>query len=135
MTELLSSDTLVNMMTVYGCQPLVRLVQGLRCRQKGRPNSNVISVYYHCVSDAPLKHLKYLYKYKNVAQFNHDLEVFAKAFEPLTIDDFLKFSESGARHRKQPILITFDDGLREVRDVVAPLLLRKGIPATFFVTR
>lgn len=32
------------------------------------------------------------------------------------------------------MLLTFDDGLREIKDVVAPILLRRGIPAVFFVT-
>jgi peptidoglycan/xylan/chitin deacetylase (PgdA/CDA1 family) len=31
-------------------------------------------------------------------------------------------------------LLTFDDGLREIDDVIAPFLLRKGIPATFFIS-
>ncbi|MGO9138315.1 MAG: polysaccharide deacetylase family protein [Syntrophales bacterium] len=34
---------------------------------------------------------------------------------------------------KNPMLLTFDDGFREMHDTVAPILLRKGVSATFFV--
>jgi peptidoglycan/xylan/chitin deacetylase (PgdA/CDA1 family) len=30
--------------------------------------------------------------------------------------------------------LTFDDGLREIYDVIAPILLEKGVPATFFIS-
>jgi peptidoglycan/xylan/chitin deacetylase (PgdA/CDA1 family) len=35
---------------------------------------------------------------------------------------------------RDALLLTFDDGFREMQEVVAPILLAKGIPATFFVT-
>jgi peptidoglycan/xylan/chitin deacetylase (PgdA/CDA1 family) len=35
---------------------------------------------------------------------------------------------------RRSMLLTFDDGLREIKDVVAPILMRRGIPAVFFVT-
>ena len=31
-------------------------------------------------------------------------------------------------------LLTFDDGFREIYDIIAPILLDKGIPATFFIS-
>lgn len=34
---------------------------------------------------------------------------------------------------KNPFLLTFDDGLKEIYTVVAPILERKGIPAVFFL--
>lgn len=34
---------------------------------------------------------------------------------------------------KNAILLTFDDGFREMHDVVAPILLNKGVSATFFI--
>lgn len=31
------------------------------------------------------------------------------------------------------MFLSFDDGMREVADVIAPILLRRGVPATFFL--
>jgi peptidoglycan/xylan/chitin deacetylase (PgdA/CDA1 family) len=93
------------------------------------------SVYYHCVSNAQLPHLLYLYSHKNISQFEHDLDVLASTFEPVTLDQYIALPGSLCRRSKPPLLITFDDGLREVYDVAAPILLRKGIPATFFITK
>lgn len=125
----------VNIARIYCRPPILRFVQHGLCRQGARPNSRVLCVYYHCVSNAPLAHLKHLYAYKNVRQFNRDLEIFEDSFEPLEVNEFLNHTGIPRSKGKHPILITFDDGLREIYDVVAPLLLRKGIPATFFITR
>jgi peptidoglycan/xylan/chitin deacetylase (PgdA/CDA1 family) len=34
---------------------------------------------------------------------------------------------------KPSMILSFDDGLREVYDIIAPILVEKGIPATFFI--
>ena len=41
--------------------------------------------------------------------------------------------EGSGKLDRRCLHLTFDDGFRELHDVVAPILLRKGIPATFFV--
>ena len=89
--------------------------------------------YHHIVSDEDVLHIKYLYDYKNVSQFTNDLDILLKNFKPVSPDDLV---ESIQRQRKLPantFLLTFDDGFREVHDVIAPLLEAKGIPAIFFI--
>lgn len=88
----------------------------------------LIVPFYHIVSDEECKHIKYLYFYKNTKQFEQDLDFLLKNFCAVSIEDVHKGNIS-----KPSFLLTFDDGLREMESVVMPMLLRKGIPAVFFV--
>jgi peptidoglycan/xylan/chitin deacetylase (PgdA/CDA1 family) len=96
-------------------------------------DAGILVPYYHMVRDWDLPHVKHLYEHKNVKRFVDDLDFLGKTYTPITLQDLL---DSLYRGRKLPwnaMLLTFDDGFREMHDVVAPLLLKKGIHATFFV--
>ncbi|MBW6533892.1 MAG: polysaccharide deacetylase family protein [Mariniphaga sp.] len=84
--------------------------------------------FYHVVSDEKLPHILN-YPYRNVAQFENELDFFLKYFTPGSLLELKNGKCSG----KKVFHLSFDDGLRECYDVVAPVLLKKGIPATFFV--
>ena len=84
--------------------------------------------FYHVVSNDDLPHILN-YNYRNVEQFEKELDFYLQHFDPVSLDDLLSPFPSN----KKPFHITFDDGLRECADVIAPLLLKKGIPATFFI--
>ena len=90
---------------------------------------NVIFPFYHLVSNADCWHIKHLYPYKNVATFERDLDYILKNYNPISISDLAKIKSI----TKPSFLLTFDDGLREMFEEVAPLLLRKGVPAVFFI--
>lgn len=88
--------------------------------------------FYHIVSDEDCPHIKHLYSFKNVKHFESDLDYLASHYQPIKADalpDIL----AGKYKGKKIMLLTFDDGLRQIYDVVAPMLLRKGIPAVFFL--
>lgn len=85
------------------------------------------------ISDSHVSHTKYLYAHKNVAQFASDVDFFTTHFNPIQLTDLLSFIETGRTLPPQTLLLTFDDGFREMHDVVAPILLQKGIPAVFFI--
>jgi peptidoglycan/xylan/chitin deacetylase (PgdA/CDA1 family) len=58
------------------------------------------------------------------------MDFLMRHFTPLHIDDLI----SGRMHeRTNYFMLSFDDGLAEMYDIVKPILLEKGIPATFFV--
>jgi len=95
--------------------------------------TNLIIPYYHLVSNEDVLHVKHLYSYKNVNQFINDLDFIIKNYVPVTLNDVLDFIKNGRSFPRRSFLLTFDDGFREMYDVVAPILLRKGIPATFFI--
>ena len=91
----------------------------------------VIFPFYHTVSDQPLAHISHLYPLRREADFKQDLEEMLKCFEPIGLADFM-----GGRRLikgKRYMVLTFDDGLAGCHQVIAPLLRKKGIPATFFL--
>ena len=90
--------------------------------------------YYHLVSDEDVLHIKHLYAYKNVKQFKNDLDFILRNFSPLSLPDFLGHLKTSQVLPDNAFLLTFDDGLREAHDIIAPILLEKGVPATFFVS-
>jgi peptidoglycan/xylan/chitin deacetylase (PgdA/CDA1 family) len=89
--------------------------------------------YHHLVSDEEVLHVKHLYTYKNVRQFEKDLDHLLKHFTPVPVEDLVEAVLSGKRTPRGSFLLTFDDGFREVHEVIAPILSAKGIPAVFFV--
>lgn len=94
---------------------------------------NVIFPFYHCISDEQPIHIKHLYKVKSVKQFESDLEFLLKNFKPLDFADLDNFAKNKKSILKPSFLLTFDDGLSQFHDVIAPILLRKGIPAICFL--
>ncbi len=93
----------------------------------------VIFPTYHVVSDHEVPHASNLYKIRNEKLFIEDLEFLLRHFNPITIDELLKWRNGQLRFDKPSFLLSFDDGLREVKDVIAPILIKKGVPAAFFI--
>lgn len=82
---------------------------------------------YHTVSDEKLLHIKHLYPARSITQFTNDIDFLLKNYQytPISNDFLLK---------KEPhFLITFDDGMAELYDIVMPILQAKGIGATVFL--
>ncbi len=88
---------------------------------------------YHAISNSSPAHLKHLYGVRTVKEFENDLDYLLMHYKPLDINDFLNHLKEGKEFRKKGFLLTFDDGLREVFEVVRPILLSKGIPAIVFL--
>ncbi len=95
--------------------------------------TNLVVPYYHMVSDAPVAHVSHLYRFRTVAEFTADVEFLSRHFEPVSLGDIVE-ALNGQRVLSRPCFhLTFDDGFREMHDVVAPILQRAGAPATFFL--
>jgi len=101
-----------------------------------RPLSGVSLVvpFYHMVSDAYVPHVSHLYRFRTVAEFQSDLEFFTRNFTPVSLNDIVSALNGTRALPRSCVHLTFDDGFREMHDVVAPLLQRGGVPATFFLT-
>ncbi len=94
---------------------------------------SLVVPYYHIVHDDYVPHVSPLYRFRNVAEFTADVEFLLRRFEPVTLADIVE-SLNGTRTLRRPCFhLTFDDGFREMHDVVAPILERAGVPATFFL--
>lgn len=89
-----------------------------------------IYLFYHSVDDTVPPHLQELYRPRTSKEFISDLDYLSRHF------DFISTAEiSGERGSKErPTLhLSFDDGLKTCYELIYPLLMQKGIPATFFV--
>jgi peptidoglycan/xylan/chitin deacetylase (PgdA/CDA1 family) len=101
-----------------------------------RPLSGVSLVvpFYHMVSDSHVPHVSHLYRFRAIAEFQSDLEFFAGNFTPVSLNDIVNALNGTGTLPRSCVHLTFDDGFREMHEVVAPLLQRAGVPATFFLT-
>lgn len=95
----------------------------------------LIFPYYHIVNDEPIPHVKHLYQYPGISKFERDLEWITKHYKPVSLETIIQNVKSGNKHNhlKNCFHLTFDDGFREIKEIIAPILSKKGIPATFFI--
>lgn len=91
-------------------------------------NIPVFQPFYHVVSNEKFPHILN-YNYRNISQFEKELDFYLKYFKPVSLEELMTIKDS----RKKIFHLSFDDGLKECGEVIAPVLLRKGVPATFFV--
>lgn len=84
--------------------------------------------YYHMVSDNNEQHINQLYKYRNVVQFEEDLQFFLRHFKAIRWDEAIHYNGS-----EPAVLITFDDGFRCFYETAAPLLKKYQIPSGCFI--
>lgn len=104
--------------------PLSRMVQ--------LTNQKVLLPFYHLVSDNRLAHISNLYQLRSIDDFENDLIYLLKYFK--AIDASTLYSSVVSEEISKPVFhLTFDDGLSQIYNIVAPILERKNIPATFFV--
>lgn len=96
--------------------------------------ANPVVAYYHIVTDEDVSHVKHLFNFRSVAQFEKDLETFLKYYKPISLTDLIRAVKASQPVPPRAFLLTFDDGFRELKEIIAPVLIRKGIPATFFLT-
>jgi peptidoglycan/xylan/chitin deacetylase (PgdA/CDA1 family) len=89
---------------------------------------------YHAVTDEPPAHLKHVVPCRSVATFQRDLNFLLRHFRPVALSDVLEHVRSNRPLPSSALLFTFDDGLREFQDFIAPICLQMGIPATLFLT-
>ena len=90
--------------------------------------SPVFLPFYHVVSDEQLPHIQN-YPYRNVQEFENELDFFLKHFKPVELGELI----NSKNYSEKVFHLTFDDGLKECAEIIAPVLLQKGIPATFFI--
>jgi len=94
---------------------------------------NLILPCYHIISDDYRAHITNLYKYKNVKSFRSDLDFLLRYYKPVDLSGLIEMIKNNAKPDSKLFFLSFDDGLREFYDVISPILLEKGIPATCFL--
>jgi peptidoglycan/xylan/chitin deacetylase (PgdA/CDA1 family) len=99
------------------------------------PNDNpqCLAVMYHYVRDRfepPENRIAGL----SIAQFEQQLNAMTQHFEPIGWTDWHDHLIDGKTLPPRSFLLTFDDGLKDHVDVVAPLLTRRGMSGLFFIS-
>ena len=97
-------------------------------------NIDLIIPYWHVVSDADLPHISGMYKWRSPKQFLKDIEHLLAYYEPVSLEQIIKKVYGGKKFKKPSFIATFDDGFREIYEIIAPILFKKGVPAVFFLT-
>jgi peptidoglycan/xylan/chitin deacetylase (PgdA/CDA1 family) len=90
--------------------------------------ADVAVVLYHQIAVTPDPLTNQLGVSTPPEVFESHLNYFSKNFDFISGDDLL----SGILPRK-PLLVTFDDAYRSVKDVAGPVLKSKGAPSVFFI--
>lgn len=93
----------------------------------------IIPLYHTTGFRHDLPATKYLYHNRTEIEFSHDLDYLLKHFEPVDLPDLVDNSKHKLKKRKPRFHITIDDGLSSNYELMAPILYKKGIPATFFI--
>ena len=89
--------------------------------------------YYHIVCNKIPWYVGDRYKIKTPEQFIADLEIILKYFEPIDLITLIHKVKNNQPFTRRAFFLSFDDGYRELADIIAPILLKKGVPATFFL--
>lgn len=99
----------------------------------GISGQGLILPFYHVVSNNDLAHIKHLYPVTSVKRFEEDIDFFATNYNAVNYDYLLRCIDNSEIKKEKAFFLSFDDGLREFHDEVAPILIEKGIPAVCFV--
>lgn len=83
--------------------------------------------FYHTVSDTKREYIT-SYVVRSQRLFENELDYLLKHYTPVDLETIFSTPQKGTMH------LSFDDGLKECSTVIAPILKRKGIPATFFIS-
>jgi len=87
---------------------------------------------YHQVSAAPMRAFaRYTVTSRTFAAQMRWLSL--AGYEPITLDRLLEHRRTGAVLPSRPVVITFDDGFRDLVHHAVPVLSRHGFTATFFL--
>lgn len=88
---------------------------------------------YHLISDENPAHIRHLYPVRRLATFEKDLDFILKYWDPVDVHQVQEHVLGDRPLDRNRVLFSFDDGLREFHDVIAPIFRKKGIPAICFL--
>ncbi len=94
---------------------------------------SLVLPFYHLIADVDRPHTKHLYPLVHPKKFEADLDFLLKYYKPISASELKTLIHTNQEVKEHYFFLSFDDGLAEIYDIVAPILLRKGIPATFFL--
>jgi peptidoglycan/xylan/chitin deacetylase (PgdA/CDA1 family) len=97
------------------------------------PPAGVLFPYAHIVSDIAPLHVRHLYEVPKIGKFKSDIDFLCRKYRALQLSELEKIGRLRNKRSAHSFILSFDDGMREVYDVIAPILREKGVPAIFFL--
>jgi peptidoglycan/xylan/chitin deacetylase (PgdA/CDA1 family) len=91
-----------------------------------------LAVFYHVVCEQRLPHLAHLYSFHTPEAFEKQIRFLQSRFDFVSEDDLLARASTGASLPVRAAHLSFDDGLSQCFSVVRPILLKLGVPCSFF---
>lgn len=96
-------------------------------------NQRILIPFYHAVSDVAPSFIEHLYKPRSILNFERDLDTLLEFYKPISLKELTKLTKSELNGNQNYFHLTFDDGLDNFHEIVAPILKKKNIPATVFL--
>lgn len=91
--------------------------------------------YQHLVSSEKVDYATGIHHYRSLGQFKKEIDLVLKWFYPLSPSQLKEHLEYGTPIPKKSVLFSFDMGLKNQYEIIAPVLQEKGIPALFMIRR
>ena len=90
---------------------------------------------YHNISNSEIPWLAPFYYSNSTKQFEKDIDFMLEHFLPVSLETLHQVlsGREPAWPEKPMMHLSIDDGLKSCRETIAPILLKKGLPASFFV--
>lgn len=104
-------------------------------RLRSAAGVNPLVINYHVVSDRYLPHVNNIYNYRNSETFALDLDFLNSRYKFINLQQLLAHLQTGKKLPANSLLLTIDDGLKEVHDVMAPILKKRNIEPVLFLTK
>ena len=99
-----------------------------------RSGHRLLLPFYHSVQgDQPLHHIRHLYRPRSKQKFEQDLDFILRHFQPISLASLVEHVQQSKPFEQNSFFLSFDDGLKEVYEIAAPILERKGVTATVFL--
>ena len=98
-----------------------------------KSNHHIVLPFYHAVTDDYPIHIKHLYQPRGLEAFKSDLDFLLENYESISLERLIKINRSREEVGENYFHLTFDDGLSEFYDVVAPILKERNVHATVFL--
>ncbi len=92
-----------------------------------------IIINYHSISGADPDPLINKNIYRTEKEFISDIRYYKKEFNIISLFDVLDLIIENKPLPKNSLLLTFDDGLKSVFDIIRPILKEQNVTATFFL--
>ena len=93
----------------------------------------IIIPLYHTIGNSQEQPQKrHLYDCRDTNLFEEDLKFFLSKYQPISLEEIIKHDANKTEPDKLSFHITFDDGLRSVYEIAAPILSKYGVQASCY---